>query len=128
MTGRHLDRLSLNGRSPDDILALAAGVVLFFSPLVFGFGESGAAGWTAHIAGAVIIALSAKLLIAPADWGKWGYLALGLFALASPWLLGFAGTADALWTHLILGVVVAMAGIRRLLVQSRHVGPDAHSA
>lgn len=47
MTGRMLDRSLLTGRSPDDILALVAGVALFFSPLLLGFGDSGTAAWIA---------------------------------------------------------------------------------
>ena len=33
---------------------------------------------------------------------------VGLWVIASAWLLGFAGVSSALWTHLIVGVLVAI--------------------
>jgi uncharacterized membrane protein HdeD (DUF308 family) len=122
-----LDRSLLTGRSPDDILALVAGVALFFSPLLLGFGDSGTAAWIAPVLGPVIVAVAVKLLIAPADWGKWAYLALGLLTSAAPWILGFGATATAVWTHVILGAAVVAAGIRRLFVPSHPAGPDPHA-
>lgn len=127
MTGRMFDRSLLTSRSPDDILALMAGVALFFSPLLLGFGDSGTAAWIAPVLGPVIAALAVKLLISPADWGKWAYLALGLFTSAAPWILGFGATATAVWTHLILGVAVAAAGVRRLFFPAHPVGTDPHA-
>jgi uncharacterized membrane protein HdeD (DUF308 family) len=127
MTGRMLDRSLLAGRSPDDILALVAGVALFFAPLLLGFGDSGTAAWIAPVLGPVIVAVAVKLLIAPADWGKWAYLGLGLLTLAAPWVLDFGATASALWTHLVLGAAVAAAGIRLLFVPSHPVEPDPHA-
>lgn len=125
MTDRYLDRVSFTGRLPDDVVALVAGVILFFSPLVLGFG--GSAAWSAAVAGAVIAAVAVRLLITPADWRRWAYPGLGLFTLAAPWILGFGASTTAVWTHLILGAAVAAAGIRRLFVPSHPVGPDTHA-
>ena len=127
MTDRIFDRSLLAGRSPDDILALLAGAALFFSPLLLGFGDSGTAAWIAPVLGPVIVAVAVKLLIAPADWGKWAYLALGLLTIATPWFFGFGATATAVWTHLTLGAAVAAAGVRRLLFPSHPVGTDTHA-
>jgi hypothetical protein len=34
-------------------------------------------------------------------------VALGLWVAVSPWLLGFAGVANAMWAHLLIGLAVA---------------------
>ncbi|QQP87596.1 SPW repeat protein [Skermanella sp. TT6] len=119
-------------RSPHDVLALIAGIVLFFAPLVAQFGEAGVANWTAHIVGAVVIAVSAKMLLTPADWSKWAYIVLGLAIFLAPWVLGFSTVAAASWTHVIVGLAVGAVGIRRLFGQRDaetpgQIGPDARS-
>ena len=119
-------------RSPHDVLALIAGIVLFFAPLVAQFGEAGVANWTAHIVGAVVIAVSAKMLLTPADWSKWAYIVLGLAIFLAPWVLGFSGMAVASWTHIVLGLAVGGIGLWRLFVPtepgtSGPIGPDPRS-
>ena len=36
-------------------------------------------------------------------------LLLGLWLVVSPWLLEFAANVNAMWTHVVLGVLVAAA-------------------
>jgi undecaprenyl pyrophosphate phosphatase UppP len=39
-------------------------------------------------------------------WQDWIGVAAGVWLIASPWILGFSATTGALWTFVILGVVV----------------------
>ena len=81
---------------------------LFLSPWIFGFGAVQAAAWNAWICGLLIVALAVAAVSALHEWEEWVNGALGLWTAAAPWILGFAGTAAALWTHLGVGLAVAV--------------------
>ena len=60
--------------------------------------------------------LSLAALIAFADWEEWAALAMGLWLLASPWVLGFPHAA-AMKIHIGVGLVVAyLAGLELWLI------------
>ena len=103
MIRKHFGGSAFAVRSPHDVLTLIAGIILFFAPLMAEFGEAGVANWTAHIAGALVIAVSAKMLLTPADWNKWAYIVLGLATFLAPWVLGFSTVAAAFWARSIEG-------------------------
>ncbi len=86
---------------------MVLGAALFVSPWVLGFAGETAPAWNAWVCGAVIAALAVVALLSFAEWQEWINAALGLWVAVSPWLLGFAALSAALWTHLILGVLVA---------------------
>jgi hypothetical protein len=45
-------------------------------------------------------------------WEEWLNVALGLWAIAAPWLLGFAHDSTAVRAHIAVGIaVVIIAGI-----------------
>jgi hypothetical protein len=96
-----------------DWINLVLAVVLFVSPWAFGFaGETGAA-WNAWICGIVIAVLAVLALVKFAEWEEWIAAALGVWLIISPWVLGFAAMATALWTHIVLGVVIAALAVWR---------------
>ncbi|WP_412033495.1 SPW repeat protein [Mesorhizobium sp. CO1-1-8] len=41
---------------------------------------------------------------------EWANLVVGLWIVAAPWVLGFAGLAAAMWSHAIAGAVVGCPG------------------
>jgi hypothetical protein len=88
-----------------DVANLVLGAVLFVSPWIFGF-DAGAATQNAMIVGIVMAALAIAALAAFAVWEEWLNLAVGLWALISPWVLGFQGTT-AMTVHVVIGVAVA---------------------
>ena len=51
--------------------------------------------------------MAAAALSVFAEWEEWVNLVLGLWLIVAPWALGFAGSVNALWTHVILGVLTA---------------------
>lgn len=89
-----------------DVLNLILGAILFLSPWIVGFAP-GAQTQNAVLSGIVIMILSIAALAAFMEWEEWINLLAGLWVLVSPWVWGFAGAAAAMWTHVIIGILVA---------------------
>ena len=90
-----------------DIVNLIAGVVLAISPWVLGFAGAGFA-WNAWIVGVVVALVAIGALVAFRQWEEWVNLVLGIWAIVSPWVLGFSADSGAAVTHVIVGLVVAL--------------------
>ena len=102
-----------------DVINLILGGWLFLTPWIFGF-AGGAAGWNAWIFGAVIALFAIAALAAFAEWEEWINLAVGLWLVAAPWTLEFAGNAMAMRNHVIVGIVVAvLAAVELWLVHRK---------
>lgn len=86
---------------------LVLGAVLFISPWLFGFAAQSSAAWNAWICGFVVAGLAIAALVSFAEWEEWINAALGLWIAVSPWVFGFADLAGALWSHAVLGLVIA---------------------
>jgi hypothetical protein len=94
-------------RSQTNLVSAVFALLLFLSPWLLGFsGET--AAWNAWISGAVLAAMSARAVVAFAEWEEWIELALGLWILASPFVLRFAAESSAGKVHLIVGSVVTL--------------------
>jgi hypothetical protein len=88
-------------------LNLALAGVLFVSPWLFGFAEHQTASWNAWVSAALVALVAGIALAQLHPWEEWLNALVGLWVAASPWLLGFAGVATAMWTHLVIGLAVA---------------------
>lgn len=95
-------------------LLLAA--VLFGAPWFFAH-ASRAAELDLRLSGAAIIILSLAAMIAFSAWEEWVNLALGLWLVVSPWLLGFAHTRAM---HLAIGIGIAIAFLAALELWLRY--------
>jgi heme/copper-type cytochrome/quinol oxidase subunit 3 len=89
-----------------DVANLVLGAILLASPWIFGF-ASGAVSNNALVSGVIIAVISIAALAAFAVWEEWLNLIVGLWVLASPWVLGFAGST-AMQVHVVIGVIVAV--------------------
>jgi hypothetical protein len=78
------------------------------SPWLFGIADEQAASWNAWISGLLIAGLALAAVVELQEWEEWINLVLGLWVAVAPWLLGFVGTANALWTHVGVGIAVAI--------------------
>lgn len=113
-----------------DWINLILAALLFISPWVMGFTSgfseqvspassgfteqiSPAASWNAWICGAVIAVLAVLALVKFAEWEEWIAAALGVWLVISPWALGFTAMTVAMWTHIVLGAVIAALAIWR---------------
>ena len=77
----------------------------------------------AYITGIAIAILAIAALAAFAVWEEWLNLIVGLWALVSPWVLGFQGTT-ARTVHVIIGAAVAILAAIELWMMS----PDPAAA
>jgi hypothetical protein len=97
----------IEGRNVKDWVSLVLAACLFVSPWVVGFATLTVAAWNAWIIGIVLAIVTIAALSTVTAWEEWANLVLGLWLIASPWIVGFAASTGALWTHVILGVLVA---------------------
>lgn len=96
-------------------------VLLFITPWVFQFtgsAEGGgiiettavsAAAWNAWVSALVVAALAVAALLRFAEWEEWLNVAAGIWLVVSPWLLGFASLAAAMWSAVALGALIAIS-------------------
>ena len=89
-----------------DVGNLILGGVLFASPWIFSY-PSGHEWTNATIAGVAIMVLSIAALAAFTVWEEWLNLVLGLWLIASPWVLHFPGTT-AMRVNVVIGAIVAI--------------------
>jgi SPW repeat len=115
----------IEGKTRQDWINLVLAVCLFISPWVVGFAVEGTPTWNAWIVAVLLGVLAIGTLTVFAEWEEWANLALGLWLIISPWILGFAASMPATWTHLIMGVAVAAASA--WAVWGHRHGPHAHA-
>ena len=107
-----LKSLSPDRRTAFDIANVVAGLGLLLSPWYLGFAAETAAAWNAWLVGAAMTLIALAALFAFHRLEEWANVALGLWAVIAPWVLGFATLAAAMWVHVIAGLVVAiLAGV-----------------
>lgn len=94
-----------------DPVNLVLGLWLVAAPWIFQFSGEAAATWNAVAVGIVIAAIALFALFSVQAWQEWANAALGLWLVASPWVLGFVGVAAALWNAVIVGVAVALLAL-----------------
>jgi hypothetical protein len=96
-----------------DIANLVVGAILIFSPLIFGYQDE-VATQNAIFSGFIIAVISAGALIEFGAWEEWLILSVGLWLIASPWILKFHGTRVA-QVNIAIGIVVTVFAIVELL-------------
>jgi SPW repeat len=99
----------MQDKHPQDWANLVLAALLFISPWVLAFTADQYASWNAWISAVVIAALAIGALSFFQEWEEWLNLIAGLWVAVSPWILGFAATTNAMWTHVVLGLLVAAA-------------------
>lgn len=87
-------------------LNVAAGIWLIIAP--FGLGYGGVALVNDVVVGFVVAVLAVIRYLEAyrAAWMSWINFALGAWLIVAPFVLGYSGTARALWNDIILGVIV----------------------
>jgi hypothetical protein len=102
------------------------GAILLASPWLLDFRAAQVPTWNAVISGAVIAIVAFAAFTRMREWEEWIGLAIGLWAMVSPWLLGFAGLRPAMWTHIIIGLLVA--ALAAIELWKTHGTPPARAA
>jgi hypothetical protein len=88
-----------------DVYNLALAMLLFVSPWLFA-GSKGLPAIDIWASSAAIAAISLAAIFAFANWEEWANLALGIWLMASPWVLGFTHTSAM---HFCIGIGAAVA-------------------
>jgi SPW repeat len=105
-----------------DLVNVVLGLCLVFAPSALGFTSEIAATRNAWIVGAAIALIALGALFAFREWEEWVNLALGVWAILAPWLLGFATVAAALYAHVIIGLIVGvLAALDLWMIRNRPV-------
>jgi hypothetical protein len=95
-----------------------SGLLLAISPYVLGFTDNTAAFWTSLVVGGAILVAS---LFEAAETDKdpieyWFLGALGIVAIAAPFVLNFTGITEALWMNIVVGGLVLVGAAGKLMV------------
>jgi hypothetical protein len=106
-------QLQPNRETKDLILhgiAALVGLAFVAAPWLVGFAGVTAAMWNAVLIGVVIAVLGIAVMLRDIPYHGYGYLALGLWAMAAPWILEFSVLTGALYAHLLAGFITALVG------------------
>ena len=82
--------------------------------------SSTTAAWNAGLDGAVIVVLSIAAIVRFAQWEEWINLVLGFWVVVSPWILGFAAMAAAMWGHVVIGLAIVVLAALELWTSDYH--------
>jgi hypothetical protein len=94
---------------PQDWANVVLAVLLFISPWILGYSAEQFAAGNAWISAIVIAVLAVGALSMFQEWEEWLNLIAGVWVVVAPWVLGFAAIASAMWTHVVIGLLVAAA-------------------
>lgn len=97
-----------------DWLTGIVGVWLIVSPWVLGYatpadGAPSVVTWNFILSGAVAIVFAGAALMAYRMWEEWVEVILGLWLIASPWILQFTASDPAFWSAVLGGVVIVLS-------------------
>ena len=90
------------------------GIWLFFSPfwMVAYASNSNGAAWNSYIMGALVFAFAWGALASRRIWEEWINLAIGIWLVIAPFVLGFySGQPGAGWNQIIVGILVGLDAI-----------------
>ena len=89
-----------------NMVCMLAGLWLWISPFVLHYKLGSDASGDATITGIFIGALAMLAVAVPRAWEEWSKLALGLWLLVSPWLLGFTNQPVSRDNIMAVGLLV----------------------
>ena len=87
------------------------GAWLILSPWVVGFADERIGVFNFVAVGVLLIAAAIGAIVVPKAWEEWVEVALGVWLMASPWLLGFAGNMVAMQNALFCGLLVTVLAL-----------------
>jgi len=87
------------------------GAWLILSPWAVGFADNQMAMVNFVVVGVLLIAAAIGAIMVPKAWEEWVEAALGVWLMASPWLLGFAGMATAMQNAVFTGLLVTILAL-----------------
>lgn len=105
-----------------DVYNLFLAAVLFISPWLFKLTNS-QGKIDLWVTSAIIVVLSLAAIIVYRDWEEWINVLMGVWLIASPWLLGFPHTR-AMHLSIGFGVVIVLLALLDLFLHYEKRHPD----
>lgn len=105
-----------------DPLNALLGAWMALSPWVMGFQHQMAPTASSMVVGLALIAVALGATFVPRAWEEWTQAALGLWMVASPWILGFAGQMDVMRVAVVSGIVVMALALWVLVTDKDYSG------
>ncbi len=87
------------------------GAWMIVSPWAIGFADDTVAMANFVVVGILLIAAALGAILVPKAWEEWVETALGVWLMASPWVLGYAGMQAAMQDALFTGLVVTVLAL-----------------
>ena len=94
----------------DPVYALL-GVWLVLSPWAVGYSGDRVAMANALVVGVALAAVAFNAMLVPRAWEEWTEAVLGLWLIASPWVLGFGGSTTAMRAVVATGVAIIVLAL-----------------
>ena len=97
------------------------GVFLMVAPYLFGYVDNVSAYWTSILSGGVVALASIweGVETRKENWEYWVAAIVGVLAVVAPFVLGFGTVAEAMWTSVVVGVLITLfAGSKLWLASS----------
>ncbi len=98
-----------------DVVNGILGIWLIVSAWVVGFHGETAPTANAVIVGILLLLVALGAIYAAKAWEEWSELVLGLWMIASPWVLSYQAVVDARANAVIVGLIVAILALWVLL-------------
>ena len=106
------------------LLTGVLGLIAAAAPFALGYSGNSAALYTSLGVGAILV-ITTVLEWAGEDkqmWEYWVAGVVGIGAIAAPFVLGFSGLTNAVWTMVIVGLVTVLAVGTKLFSSRTHYG------
>ena len=99
--------MSMKVKHWQDPISLLAGLWLAASPFALGYRAETSPTWNALVVGTLIALVALHALYRVFAWQEWATLVLGLWLIASPWVLGFSAMPAVMMNAVIVGALIA---------------------
>lgn len=98
------------------------GLWVLLSPWALGFQDDRMIMLNAVIIGAALVAVALGAIFVPRAWEEWTEGALGLWLVASPWVLGFTAHEQATLNAVAAGLAIAVLALWTLMTDKDYSG------
>lgn len=98
------------------------GFILMIAPFMFGYSDNAVALWASVLVGLATLVFS-WIEGAQHDketWEYWTVGVLGILAVFAPFVLGFGYLSAALWTSVVVGVLIVLFAGTKLSMGTMH--------
>jgi hypothetical protein len=108
-------------RQWQDWANLILGVWLIIAPFLLDFGGTDSrAAVNAYVMGVGVTIFAVAALYRPPTWEEGINLAIGIWLIIAPFVLGYTGLTMATWIHVIVGLLVGGDALLALFQRPRH--------